>query len=244
MATGTVTYAAPVAGVRFKPIEVPSSHPAVEKVIVETEDSERIQVVFHLLDVFTETEANAIAGDIVASITNRLAFELNRGVGQPYMKGFSLPKDASGSSYTVLNSAGILWDVAAPTITLGDESRQKLARLLEQPLARPDLYSAYRFAINQSDDVTRFMFLYNILLQLNHDMQPRVETFIRAVMPDVEEYDDPRPNKTGKETVFTRLRNEVGHARKGTTPEQTRTLIEGYVAALQTLVKTAISHAT
>jgi hypothetical protein len=243
MATGTATYVAPVSSVRFKPIEVSSSHPAVEKIIVEAQNSERIQVVFHLLDVFTETEAKAIAGDIVASITNRLAFELNRGIGQPYMKGFSLPKDASGSSYTVSNSAGILWDVAASTITLGDERRQELARLLEQPLARPALYFAYRFAINQSDNVTRFMFLYNILKQLNHDKQPRVDAFIREVMPDVEEYEDPRPNKTGKETVFTGLRNEVGHAREGTTPEQTRVLIEDQVAAFQTLVKTAISDA-
>jgi hypothetical protein len=185
MATGTVTYVAPVASVRFASIEVSSPHPAVEKVIVETEDSERIQVVFHLLDVFTETEAKAIAGNIVASITNRLAFELNRGISQPYMKGFSLPKDASGSSYTVSNSAGILWDVAATTITLGDERRQELARLLEQHLARSDLCSAYGFAINQSDHVARFMFLYKILLQLNHDKQPRVEAFIREVMPDV-----------------------------------------------------------
>jgi hypothetical protein len=243
VATGTVTYAAPVASVRFAPIEVSDPHQAVEKIIVEAPDRERIQVVFHLLDVFTETQANNIAGDIVASITNRLAFELNRGIGQPYMEGFCLPKDASGSSYTVSKSAGLLWDVAAPTITLGDESRQKLARLLEQPLARPYLYFAYRFAVNQSDNVARFMFLYNILLQLNHDKQPGVEAFIRKVMPAVVEYDDPRPNKTGKETVFTRLRNEVGHAREGTTPEQTRDMIEGHVAALQTLVKTAISDA-
>jgi hypothetical protein len=244
MATGSVTYVAPVESVRFASLEVSNPHPAVEKILVESEDSERIQVVFHLRDVFTETEANAIAEDIVASIINRLAFELNRGICQPYMKGSSLPKDASGSSYTVSNSAGILWDVATATITLGDESRHKLARLLEQPLARPDLYSAYRFAINENDDVARFMFLYNILLQLNHDKQARVEAFIREVIPDVEEYEDPRSNKIGKETVFTRLRNEVGHARKGTTPEQTRALIEGHVAALQTLVRTAISHAT
>lgn len=240
MATGTVEYAATITGVRFAPIEVSNPHPSIERIVVTAQDGEQLKVVFHLIDVFTETEANAIAGEILASIVNRLAFEFNVSIDQPHLTGFSLPKDADGSSYTVASSSIMMWDVAAPTLTLGDDRRQELARLLEQPFARPDLSSAYRFACNQRDPVTRFMFLYNILLQLNNDRQPKVEAFIREVIPDVEEYEDPRPHKTGKETVFTRLRNEVGHVREGTTPEQTRALIEGNVPALQALVRTAI----
>jgi hypothetical protein len=243
MATGTITYAASVESVRFAPIEVSNPHPAVEKIIVETKDSEQIQVVFHLTDVFTDTEADAIAGSIVASLTNRLAFELDRGIGHPYLKGFSLPKDASGSSYTVSSSVPLLWNVAAPTITLGDERRQELARLLEQPLARPDLYSAYRFVVNQTDDVARFMFLYSILLQLQpDDNQKYVDDFIRREMPNV--LQSPRPDKMNVyETLFTRLRNEIAHRRPGTTPERTRREIQVNVAAFQELVRTAISRA-
>jgi len=242
MATGTVTYAAPVASVRFGPIEVSNSHPAVEKVIIETQDSEQIQVVFHLLDVFTETEANAIAGNIVASIINRLTFELDRGIGQPYMKGFSLPKDASGSSNRVSNSVRILWGVAAPTITLGNERRQELEKILEQPLGRPDLYSAYRFVVNQGDDVARFMFLYSILLQLQpDDDQKYVDNFIRREMPNVPQ--SQRPDKPNvNETIFTRLRNEIAHRRPGTTLEQTHREIRENVASFQALVRTAISR--
>jgi hypothetical protein len=159
------------------------------------------------------------------------------------MKGFSLPKDAAGSSYTVSNSVRILWGVAAPTITLGDERRQELARLLEQPIARPDLYSAYRFVVNQGDDVARFMFLYSILLQLQpDDNQKYVDKVIRREMPNVPQ--SQRPDKPNvNETIFTRLRNELAHRRPGTTLEGTRREIQEHVAALQELVRTAISRA-
>jgi hypothetical protein len=242
VASGTVTYVAPVASVRFAPIEVSSSHPAVEKIIVETQGSEQIQVVFHLLDVFTETEAIAIAGNIVASITDRLAFELDRGIGQLYMKGFSIPVDASGSAFTASTSMRLLWNVAAPTIELDDESQQKLARLLEQPLARPDLYSAYRYAINQSDEAVRFMFLYSILLQMQpDDNQKAVDDFIRREVPNVPQSQRP-DNSHVNETIFTRLRNEIAHRRPGTTLEQTHREIRENVAAFQELVRTAVSR--
>jgi hypothetical protein len=201
-----------------------------------------MSVVFHLIDIFTETEAHAITWGILDSITNRLAFELDLSIGQPHLKGSSLPKDASGTSYTVSSDLLVLWDVAAPIITPGDIRRQELARLLEQPSSRPDLYSAYRFAGNQSDAVARFMFLYNILLQLHNDKQGQVDNFVRRETPTVPQSPSPhKPDVT--ESIYTRLRNEVGHGRAGVTPEQTRTEIEENVAGLQTLVKVAISRA-
>jgi hypothetical protein len=244
MATGTVAYIAPVAGVRFAPIEVSDPHPKVEKaekienIIIETQGSEQIRVVFHLIDVFTDTEANDIAGDLLDSIFDRLAFEFDRSIGQAYMRGYSLPKDASGSSYTASGSLRTFWGVAAPTITVSDERRRELAqelvRLLEQPPARPDLFFAYRFAVNQSDPVARFM--------LQQDpTQNQVDDFIRREKPEVEEREDPRPDKTGTETVFTCLRNEVAHIRSAT-PERTRREIQEHLPAFQKLVKTAISR--
>jgi len=184
---------------------------------------------------------NVLRG-ILDSITNRLAFELDLSIGQPHLKGFSLPKDASGSSYTVSSGLLVMWDVAAPVINPGDTRRQELAKLLEQPSSRPDVYSAYRFACNQSDAVARFMFLYNILLQLHGDNQGQVDNFVRGETPTVPQSLSPH-NPSVTETIYTRLRNEVGHRRAGITPEQTRTEIEDNIAGLQALVKVAISRA-
>ena len=62
MATGTYAFTVPVAGLRLEQTEVANSHPSVEKIVIETQDDERMSVVFHLTDIFTETEADAIKG--------------------------------------------------------------------------------------------------------------------------------------------------------------------------------------
>ncbi len=242
MATGSIEYSAPIASVRFAPIEVPNPQPAVRKIVVEA-DSDQLKVAFHLTDVFTEVDANTIAGEALSSIIDHLAFELNVSIGEPRMTGVTLPKDASGSLHTVSTSVLAMWDVAAPTRTLGEDKRQELAELLEQPIARPDLFSAFRFAANQKDAVARFMFLYNILLQLHDDNQRRLDHFVRQQAPGIPQ--SPRPDKPNvTETVYTRLRNQVGHRRSRATPEQTRSEIEANVGSFQELVRTAISKRT
>jgi hypothetical protein len=108
-------------------------------------------------------------------------------------------------------------------------------------LARADLHAAYRFAVSQSDAVARFMFLYNILLQLGGDNQGGVDNLVRQEEPNVRQRLRKRKPRV-METIYTRLRNEVGHVRAEATPRQTRTEIEHNVAALQAIVKVAISR--
>jgi hypothetical protein len=240
VATGTIEFAAPIAGLRFAPIEVSSSHPAVQKIVLEAQD-ERMGIVLRLTDVFDFEDAEAIANGILPSILNRLAFHRNVPVGEPHFTGGTLPKDASGSTYTVRSDRLLMWDQAIPVLTLDEDTRQDLARLLEQPYTDHYLYSAYRFAGNQNDPVARFMFLYNILLQINSDSQQWVDAFILSEVPSVPQ--SPRPDRPNViETVYTRLRNEVGHRRPGTSPEQTRREIQDNVAPFQELVRTAISR--
>ncbi len=193
------------------------------------------------LDLFSFEDAENIGKEILPSILNRLAFECNVSVGEPYQTGGTLPKDASGSLHTVRKDVLLLWDSASPVLTLGDTTRQELAKLLEQPVTRPDLYTAYRFAGFQNDPVARFMFFYNILLQLHNDSQKQIDDFIRKEMPNIPQ--SPRPDKPRLiETIYTRLRNEVGHTRTGATSEQTSKEIKENVMGLQTLVKAAISR--
>ena len=239
MVTGTVEYTAPVTGLRFAPIEVSNSHPAVENIVLETQDDKRLKITFHLTDVFALEDARTMAEGILPSIVNRLAFHRNVPVGKLYFTGATLPNDVSGSRYTVTKDVVLLWDSEAPILTLDEDTRQELAKLLEQPYTDHNVYSLYRFAIDQNDAVARFMFLYAILLQVKGDSQTNVESFIRQEMPEVEEREDPRPNKTGKETIFTCLRNEVAHVRR-TPPERTRRAIQENLLAFQELVRTAI----
>ena len=146
MATGTIECAAPIVGLRFEMFKVSNPHPAVEKIVLLAQDGERLNIVFHLIDIFDFDEATAIATGILPSILNRVAFYRNVNVGEPYCTGASLPKDASGSSYTVRRDLLLMWDHVVPDLILGKDSSQELARLLENPYTHEHLYSAFRFA--------------------------------------------------------------------------------------------------
>src|SRR5215218_5825251 len=83
MATGTVEYTASVAGVRFVSIEVSSAHPMVEKIVLETQDDKRLNITFHLTDVFALEDAQTIVEGLLPSVVNRLAFHRSVPVGEP-----------------------------------------------------------------------------------------------------------------------------------------------------------------
>jgi hypothetical protein len=241
MATGTITFMAPATGLQLESVEVSNSLPTAEKITVETQEGDWIKIVFHLTDVFAIEDAEDIAKPIVVSIIDRLAFELDVSIGEPHLSGATAPKDASASAFTTMKSMPVSWRVLAPDVVPDAARRHEIGALLEQPYSRPDVYSAYRFACNQSDAVARYMFLYNILLQLQGDVQKQVDDFIRREVPTVAQSPSPL-HPYVMETVYTRLRNEVGHSRAGATPVRTRTEMEANLAALQALVRTVISR--
>ena len=241
MATGTITFMAPATGLQLESVEFSNSLPTVEKITVETQVDDSIKIDFHLIDVFAIEDAEDIAKPIVVSIIDRLAFELDVSIGDPRLSGATVPKDASASAIRTMTSMPVSWRVLAPDVVPDAARRHEIEAILEQPYSRPDLYSAYRFSCNQSDAVARYMFLYNILLQLHNDSQTQVDDFIRREEPAVAQSPSPR---SGMETIYTRLRNEVGHRRPGVTPEQTRTEMESKMTGLQELTKRAISGVT
>ena len=241
MATGTITFMAPATGLQLESVEFSNSLPTIEKVTVETQEGDSIKIDFHLNDVFAIEDAEDIAKSIVVSIIDRLAFELDVSIGDPRLSGATVPKDASASAFRTMTSMPVSWRVLAPDVVPDAARRHEIAAILEQPYSRPDLYSAYRFSCNQSDAVARYMFLYNILLQLHNDSQTQVDDFIRREEPAIAQSPSPR---SGMETIYTRLRNEVGHRRPGVTPEQTRTEMESNLTGLQELTKRAISGVT
>jgi len=231
MASGTLEFTARADSLRLDPIEIyVTPHSAVEKIIVKTEKEKGLVVVFHLTDIFTEDRARDIAENFLDAILNRLAFDFDVSIGPPYGGDYKLPKDEHGSMYTLGKSLRLSWQVAAPTVNPNLTKRQDLEKCLEQPYTLHDpYYCAYRFAISVHDPVTRFLFLYSTLLQIILDKQGKdtitaADNLIRLLEPGVLQTLSPH---TGKgETIYTRLRNEVGHARPGVAPSNTYNEIE------------------
>lgn len=97
-------------------------------------------------------------------------------------------------------------------------------------------------ALPDPNVVQRYLSLYRILNGLCGS-QKDVEEFIREQVEDVEESESPQTGQP--ETVFTRLRNEIGHYREHEHDEdidlrETVSEMEDRLEELKTLVRTAI----
>jgi hypothetical protein len=207
---------------------------------LERTSDQPLRIAFSLRDVFDGDEAKAIIRPVLESILKHLAFELHATVGEPTLSSLSLPQDESASSILAELRFPLRRVVTQQDMTLDHNQRQNLSSASQHLLGPADVYSAYRFALDQADAVTRFMLLYNILLRLHNDKQPDVDTFIKQEEPQVAKTPSPRsPNKL--ETKYMKLRNEVAHARLGRSPSETREDIVSNVSKLQQLVRRDIS---
>ena len=110
-------------------------------------------------------------------------------------------------------------------------------------LSRDDVASVlhvklYREAFGAADGVERFMRLYGLLLMLCGDSQKRVDQVIRRYDPDVEQTQSPIGNF--RETIYTRLRNELGHAREGVDPNTTVNEMRNCSSGLARIIKSEL----
>jgi len=87
---------------------------------------------------------------------------------------------------------------------LGPKSTENLKKDLEkEDLLGAQYFNLFRFALQSPDPVTRFMFLYSILLVMCGDSQKKVDKFIQKIDPNVEVTESPHDGKP--KTIYTRL---------------------------------------
>ncbi len=240
MSTGTISYYALSNGLELGEIEFSNEHPKIEKIAIKSENLDRISIIITLSGVYSSTEARSIGNKIVNIILDRLSIEFDIPIEEPHFSGMSLPIDESGKKHIIMSNFLSLNDICECCIKPGQKRIEDLIRKLEDetPLRKQHFY-LYRFSAKQRDPLAKFMFLYNILLQLNGDSQNDVDVFIRACDSGVSQ--SPRPDKPKIiETIYTRLRNEIAHCRNTALPENTTKEIIVNLTPFQLIVKTAI----
>lgn len=105
-------------------------------------------------------------------------------------------------------------------------------------------YSLFRAAMNNEDVVVKYMFLYQILSfkHLNSngfESQKMVDDYIKSKVAK-DKHMFKKWSDTGREeTIYTRLRNQVGHFR-GKTSQETRSAMNAKIHELIELVKISI----
>jgi hypothetical protein len=123
-----------------------------------------------------------------------------------------------------------------------EDDRDRLKHFLDENLNKLDtLWHEYLAAIACPDSTGRYMLLYMILSQLcGEGYQHEIDSAIREIEPGVPVFEAPQKEnkKPKKETLYTKVRNQIGHKRVGV--EEAKKDAARYVHALQSIVKRMI----
>lgn len=155
-----------------------------------------------------------------------------------------------------LPDGGFTADLIFPMMTLDAECRAGGRKLLADdvhvlradltnphPSPNPTLVALYRSALCADDPVVKFLMLYLILYELSgNDKQGKVDCLILKHSPQTEMRASGKTGKNGannKETIYTRLRNEVTH-RTEAKPEDNRREIVSNLDTFESIVRDSL----
>lgn len=252
MLKGHLTYAAPVKGDRliaFPAKEIKPTHASVASITVSApkpigSQSGVIQITIKFSSVATEEEAALFAEQIVRNAIDRIAFEHSIWIDDPPVPiGEFTPVSGKtpGKAFAGIPMSVRGYMVVEPT---GRDLERLTKKLNAKRIKGRLYYPLFRSALRTDNPVDKFLALYRIILLIHKDKQQDVDKFLYSEFKDKL---TPRPGqkkqpgkKKIKETVFTKLRNEVAHIRKRTRLEKTRQRMEEYMDELIDRVKRAI----
>jgi len=223
----------------------------VGKVGIICQDGKEILITVHFSAAESKEAAIAVATQIQNSSLDRISFERVVAIVNGRADPALFPVDAQrnvlsidvGDYVYTGNNAKL-----STSLTCGH-----LNEILERPApqAREDYYGFVRSALLSTSPVEEFMHLYNILLMLFGDAQTCLDKFIVEQNSAVEQTKQPpikrrrRPKLKQKiiyETVYTRLRDELGHKRVGVNLDATKAEMRQHLNELIDVVKRAIER--
>ena len=129
---------------------------------------------------------------------------------------------------------GLSWNIEVPRKSIEGDVFSLLTHSINANEYDTQLIHQFVVARSEQDNVSRFMFLYNLALQVHFDNQKILDGSILRIEPDCILSRSPRFD--GDETIYTRLRNEAAHCRENTNIEATRNEINEVVNKFQEVV--------
>jgi hypothetical protein len=174
----------------------------------------------------------------IETLLNMLAYHLQCFISD---FRFDVARTVEGKNMTVYPSPLTTHGSAGGTF---QNSAAGISELLRNTIDCP-YFTMFRHAMQIRDELGKFMGFYNILLSIFNDEQKDIDNFIQTrdpntpIIPSTRIFKDGR-SKIVNETVFTKLRNQVGHFRPGTSLQQTHKEISQNLPAMQSHVVAAI----
>ncbi|RQN12311.1 hypothetical protein EHW71_03580 [Clostridium butyricum] len=186
-----------------------------------------------------EQELMPLAMKYVDNLLNKIAFYFqNAKVGEPWILDTYFMDKKTGTT-----------ELPCSVIVSTENRDKKLLDILCHEIKNnknfdKEEYNLFRAAMNNEDVVVKYMFLYQILSfkHLNSngfESQNIVDDFIKSKFTEDKHMFQRWSDSGREETIYTRLRNQVGHFR-GKTSQETRSVMNAKIHELIELVKMSI----
>jgi len=241
--TAYIQYSADVEGIKFDLLKIELVGFQIESLTLTMTGEKKINLNFVVLNPISLNEACQLTKEVAERVLDIFSYFYNIRIGKLYLDDDRLESvDENGNKRTTISMRdGIRIGGTISCITLVNKLDNSLVDLINTSSSNRKLFLSrqFRFSIQNEDPISRYMFLYSLLLQTCNDKQGEVDTFICAQEPTVELFQSPKSPKT-METVYTKLRNEIAHVRKNVTLEGTAKEIKLRVNNLQSLTRCAI----
>ncbi|MBW4577537.1 MAG: hypothetical protein KME08_20070 [Aphanothece sp. CMT-3BRIN-NPC111] len=245
---GQIIFKTAFFGIAFETIEVVAPCTQVSKASIELSPTEGTLLEIEIAGTDTFNEAINKAREVASYFAKVLTFDLgifhdNFHLVEDRLFGEGLLPDGNTQRVISLRGSGGAGGSITVEQKLGDKQLIELKKLLHNKhLPCFYLYEQFHSALQLTDPMSKFMALYNTILSLCNDNQKDVDKNIMLIQPSVSVNAPYRPRKSGiKKTVYTRLRNQVGHVRPGTTIEATSKEMEANLSSFVRITKELIS---
>jgi hypothetical protein len=242
MFKGTVTFRARIKGhgltvssCAFNPGEA-----GVERVEIDGPKGDEFLTTVYLASVRTREEGKALATKVTTAALDRISFFYNIAIEDTQVIGaqFSLVNPPPGD-HIQLDVGEFLFLGEDLRVVLGVSAPSLQAKLEQVSPGGESMFGLFRAARQSTGPVEEFMHLYNLLLMICNDEQRDFDAFVRREEPGVPQTQSPRFPEV-METIYTRLRNELAHPRKGGDLHDTKAEMANRVGGLMSLTKRAI----
>lgn len=237
-----VSYHASCPGIEFDRIEFEVPYSGIEEACISSGAAEGVSLCVKVKDAASIPDALKQGEGVATFVSNRLSFQFEKHVSTFELKEYSSNENNHGSPIQNVGQIGQGIQTIGVSKAMTHDERQQTQDLLERKDDSGDeYYLLFRSALGLTDTLSRFMGIYNIVLLLCDDKQKEVDKFVLSVQPKVPKTQ--RPDKQTKflESVYTKLRNQVGHVRKNTTIDGTKNEmaihLEGLIEVAKELIR-------
>lgn len=247
MFKGQVSFVARIAAqyITFPKVTATSTSANVEGIEIESthEHAEEIKGTVHITGVASEGLGMAVATEAIEDALNRLVYDHGVSIepARIVSSQFEPVAPPPGPGLHLHLGTGYLYITGGDVRAIRGLAPAGIQATLEAAAPPGERHFwLYRSARASTTQIEEFLHLYSMLLELVDGKQTAVDAFITQVEPTVAKSVSPKDGKT-VETVYTRLRNEVGHRRPGTTMQGTRAEMVAHVDGLRKVVRAAIA---